>query len=102
VGCLLLDCLREFCKAAVGYTDALWVFNAIRVFIVRKSRMPRITSTVQVRKGNEGGQSERIGRSVSAFDSDAVQICQRDFMKAIIPFIPLTADLKNGHEESVN
>jgi hypothetical protein len=23
-------------------------------------------------------------------------------LKAIIPFIPLTADLKNGHEESVN
>jgi hypothetical protein len=26
----------------------------------------------------------------------------RHFMKAIIPFIPFTADLKNGREESVN
>jgi hypothetical protein len=26
----------------------------------------------------------------------------RHFMKTIIPFIPLTADLKNGHEESVD
>jgi hypothetical protein len=26
----------------------------------------------------------------------------RHFVKAIIPYIPLTTDLKNGHEESVN
>jgi len=45
---------------------------------------------------------DRIHRAVSAFSSNAVQIGQRDFLKGIIPFIPLTADLKNGQEESVN
>jgi len=37
-----------------------------------------------------------------SFRSKCVQIGQRHFLKVIIPFIPLTADLKNGHEESVN
>jgi hypothetical protein len=50
------------------------VFKAILVFIVRKSRVLWKTSTIRVRRT----------------------------MRAIIPFIPLTADLKNGHEESVN
>jgi hypothetical protein len=45
---------------------------------------------------------DRIRQAVSAFASNAVQICQRHFIKAIIPFIPLTTDLKNGHEVSVN
>ena len=53
--------------------------------------------------GQEGGQFEMHsagdGRRSA---SNVVQICQRHVVKAIIPFIPLTADLENGHEESVN
>jgi hypothetical protein len=39
-------------------------------------------------------------RAASAFARNVVQICPRQFKNAIIPFIPLTADLENGHEES--
>src|ERR1700689_3734666 len=78
------------------------VFNAILVFIVRKSRVLWKTSTIRVRRAMRAVTPDRIRLAVSAFASNAVQICQRHFMKAIIPFIPLTADLKDGHEESVN
>jgi hypothetical protein len=43
-----------------------------------------------------------FGGRRSASASNVVQICRQHVAKVIIPFIPLTADLKNGHEESVN
>jgi hypothetical protein len=75
-------------------------FNAILVFIV--SWMLWRTLTIRVRRAMRAVNPDRIRRAVSAFASNAAQICQRHFMKAVIPFIPLTADLKDGHEESVN
>jgi len=60
------------------------------------------TSTIRVRRANGALiQSTLVGRGQLSLEMQ-FRSAHRHFMKAIIPFIPLTADLKNGHEESVN
>jgi hypothetical protein len=99
---MLLDCSREFYKAVVGYTDALRGGGQCRsCFHCKKKPGALENLDHSSNRATRAVNPDRI-RPVSAFASRTVQICQRHFMKAIIPFIPLTADLKNGHEESVN
>jgi hypothetical protein len=46
-------------------------------------------------------QSALVGRRQLSLEMQ-FRSAHRHFIKAVIPFIPLTTDLKNGHEESVN
>jgi hypothetical protein len=78
------------------------VFNATLIFIVRKSWVGLENLDHSSMPAHEAVNPDRIRRTVSAFVSSAVQTCQRHFMKAIIPFIPLMAAMRDGHEESVN
>ena len=78
------------------------VFNAILVFIVGKIWRALENLDPTSAPGNEGVIEPAFAGRCQRSASKPGQTCQRDFMKAIIPFIPLTADLKDGHEESVN
>ena len=71
------------------------VFNAILVFIVRKSRVLWGTSTIRVRRAISAVNPGRIRRAVLAFASNAAQICQRHFIIAINSIY----SIKDGFEE---
>jgi hypothetical protein len=73
---LLLDCSREFCKAVVGYTDALCVgVQCDPCFHCKKKPGALENRPFEYARAMRAVNLERIGWAVSAFPRNAVQIC---------------------------